>query len=170
MVSTYLYAPASTAAAPVGMVDSLDNFEQMDSRSNLYIIKNNPGFFDNDGGRVTRSTTEPGSIVYHTDYDIRSFTVYSSFITGVPIEAQRFFVSTDGKKYKEISAEAGPSGYQQSNWQPYAYDVSSTPAHTRFLKIMLVGSAKAWSPQISKVVLNQNTASVSWLHPKPTGR
>jgi hypothetical protein len=169
MVSTYLYAPASTAAAPVGMVDSLDNFKQMDSRSNLYIIKNNPGFFDNDGGRVTRSTTEPGSIVYHTDYDIRSFTVYSSFITGVPVEAQRFFVSPDGKKYKEISAQAGPSGYQQSNWQPYAYDVSSTPAHTRFLKIMLVGSAKAWSPQISKVVINQNTASVELVSSQTDG-
>ena len=60
MVSTYQYAPASTAAAPVGMVDSLDNFKQMASRSNLYITKNNPGFFDNDGGRDNALHQEPG--------------------------------------------------------------------------------------------------------------
>ncbi|NBD26345.1 chitobiase/beta-hexosaminidase C-terminal domain-containing protein [Paenibacillus glycinis] len=160
MVSTYQYAPAATDAAPAGMVDPLDDFKLVDSRSNLYIAKDDPGYFDNDGSRISRSAMGPGYVVYHTDYDIHTFTVYSSFFTGVPVENHRFFASTDGKRYTEISAEASTAGYAESNWQPYAFEGSSLPAKTRYLKIMLVGSANSWSPQVSKVVLNRNTASV----------
>ncbi|MBM7563601.1 chitobiase/beta-hexosaminidase C-terminal domain-containing protein [Paenibacillus sacheonensis] len=160
IVSTYRYTPVATDAAPVGMIDNLDNFQLAAGRSNVYVAKNDPGYFDNDGGRIARTATGPGYIVYRTDYDIRSFTVYGSFYTGVPVEDQRFFASADGKQYTEISAEAETAGYSQSNWQPYAFEASALPARTRYLKIMLNGSANSWSPQVSKVVINQNTASV----------
>ncbi|WP_219837803.1 chitobiase/beta-hexosaminidase C-terminal domain-containing protein [Paenibacillus sp. R14(2021)] len=159
-VSTYQYETASSDAAPTGLIDNLDSFKLSDGRSNLYIAKNDPGFFNNDGSRATRTSSGSGYIVYRTEYDIHSFTVYSSFFTGVAIENQRFFASADGKQYTEIAARADTTGYSQSDWQAYSYEALALPAHTRYLKIMLAGAANSWSPQMSKVVINQNTASV----------
>lgn len=159
-VSTYEYVPLSSSAPPVGMVDELDNFKQMSGRSNLYAVKDHPAYFNNDSRRVTRATTKPGSMIYRTDYDITSFTIYSSFFTSIPIEKHRLFVSSDGKQFTEITAQAEPVGYPIGNWQQYAYEASSLPEHTRVVKIELLGSAKSWSPQVSKVVINQNTATV----------
>jgi hypothetical protein len=159
-VSTYQYVPFRSSAPPVGMVDPLDDFKRIADRSNLYLAKDHPVYFDNDNSRMTRTTTATGSMIYHTEYDITSFLFYSSFFTGVPIEKHRVFVSSDGQQYQEITAQTDPVGYPESNWQQYMYEASSLPKHTRFLKIELLGSAKAWSPQVSKVVINQNTASV----------
>ncbi|WP_308638133.1 chitobiase/beta-hexosaminidase C-terminal domain-containing protein [Paenibacillus silvisoli] len=159
-VSTYRYEPAPKSAAPAGMIDPLDNFKRLASRSNLYVAKDQPGYFDNDKGRFARTTAAPGSMIYRTDYDIASVTVYSSFFDGIPIEELRFFVSPDGKQYKQVTAAANPVGYSVGNWQQYAYEAAALPEHSRYLKIVLLGSSKAWSPQVSKVVINQNTASV----------
>ncbi|SFS54707.1 chitobiase/beta-hexosaminidase C-terminal domain-containing protein [Paenibacillus sp. BC26] len=158
-VSTYRYVPAPQLAPPVGLIDPLDNFKLLANRANLYVASNQPGYFDNDKGRLARTTSAPGSMVYHTGYDIQSFTVYSSFFTGNPLEEHRLFVSSDGKDYKQIPVTINPVGYPTGNWQQYAYEASGLPEHSRYLKIVLLGS-KAWSPQVSKVVINQNTASV----------
>jgi hypothetical protein len=159
-VSTYRYVPRASSVPPVGMIDPLDNFKRIAGRSNLYITKDHPDYFNNDNTRLTRATTAPGSLIYHTDYDITSFMIYSSFYVSVPIEKQRLLVSSDGKQFQEITAQAEPVGYPIHNWQQYSYEASSLPKNTRFLKIELLGSDKAWSAQISKVVINQNTASV----------
>ncbi|WP_338113137.1 chitobiase/beta-hexosaminidase C-terminal domain-containing protein [Paenibacillus artemisiicola] len=159
-VSTYRYDVTTPAAAPAGLIDELEGFKQSAGRSNLYIAKNDPSYFDNDAGRIARTGAGQGYIVYRTEYDITSFTVYGSFFTGVPLEDQRFYASPDGKAYTEVRAEDAAAGYPQSNWQPYAYEAAALPKGTRYLKIMLNGAANTWSPQVTKVVLNRNTASV----------
>ncbi|MFC4810039.1 chitobiase/beta-hexosaminidase C-terminal domain-containing protein [Paenibacillus sp. GCM10023250] len=159
-VSTYQYEVTVPDEEPVGLIDELTGFKQSAGRSNLYIAKNDPGYFDNDAGRIARTSAGDGFIVYRTEYDITSFTVYGSYFTGVPLEDQRFYASADGKTYTEVQAEDMAAGYPQSNWQPYAYEATALPPGTRYVKIMLTGAANNWSPQVTKVVLNRNTASV----------
>ncbi|CAM4140072.1 chitobiase/beta-hexosaminidase C-terminal domain-containing protein [Paenibacillus alkaliterrae] len=159
-VSTYRYVTKGSLDAAVGFDDPLDNFKQIASRSSIYIERSTPYYFGNDSNRMARISTKPGNIIYHTDYDISSFMVYSYFFTGNAIEKHRFFISENGKDYTEISAEAYSVGHPVANWQKYAYEASSLPADTRYLKIELHGSAMSWSPQVSNVMFNRSTASV----------
>lgn len=159
-VSDYHYIPESSLDTAVGMLDPLDNFKQVYSKSSIYIAKDTPYYFGNDLHRIARTTVKPGSITYHTDFDISSFMVDSYFFTGHAMEKLRIYSSANGKDYTEISAEAYVVGYPVSNWQKYAYEASSLPAGTRYLKIELYGSTAAWSPQVSNVTFNRSTASV----------
>ncbi|WP_051251460.1 chitobiase/beta-hexosaminidase C-terminal domain-containing protein [Paenibacillus harenae] len=160
-VSSYHYVPEGTLDKAVGLNDPLDNFELIDSKSSIYIASDHPYYFSNDSNRMARTTVNPGNIIYHTDYDISSFTFYSYFFTGIAIEKHRIFVSENGKDYTEIiSAKAYAVGHPVSNWQKYAYEHSSLPAGTRYLKIELHGS-KSWSPQVSNVMFNRSTSSVA---------
>ncbi|HTG71207.1 MAG TPA: chitobiase/beta-hexosaminidase C-terminal domain-containing protein, partial [Candidatus Udaeobacter sp.] len=85
-VSTYRYVPEGSLNTAVGLNDPLENFEQIYNRSRMYILRNNPYHFGNDSNRMVRTSAKPGNIVYHTDYDISSFMVYSYFFTGKAIE------------------------------------------------------------------------------------
>lgn len=158
-VASYRYMPESSLNTAVGLDDPLDNFKQLDSRSSIYILKNKPYHFGNDSNRMVRTSTKPGNIIYKTDFDISSFMVYSYFFAGKAIEKHRFFISENGKDYTEISAETYSVDYPVANWQKYAYEASSLPAGTRYLKVELHGPV-SWSPQVSNVILNRNTASV----------
>ncbi|WP_364146088.1 chitobiase/beta-hexosaminidase C-terminal domain-containing protein [Paenibacillus sp. LPE1-1-1.1] len=160
-VSTYRYVPDGTLDTTVGMNDTLENFKQLYSKSGIYILRSAPYFFGNDSNRMVRTSKKPGNIIYHTDYDISSFMVYSYFFTGKTIEKHRIFISENGKDYSEISAKAYSVGHPVGNWQKYAYEASSLPAGTRYLKIELHGSAASWSPQVSNVILNRSTSSVN---------
>ncbi|WP_199613848.1 S-layer homology domain-containing protein [Paenibacillus alkalitolerans] len=160
-VSTYRYAiDGPVQAQPAGLNDPLDNFDQVLSRTNMYIADDKPAYFGGDSGRMARTSEETGEVIYRTGYDISSFIVYSYFFTGVAIEKFRLFASEDGNDYTEVPAKVYPVGYPANNWQQYAYEASSLPPNTRFLKIELPGSAKNWTPQLSKVILNRSAASV----------
>ncbi|MDQ0116090.1 chitobiase/beta-hexosaminidase C-terminal domain-containing protein [Paenibacillus harenae] len=158
-VSAYHYIPEGSLDTAIGLHDPLDNFEQLYSKSSIYIAKDKPYYFGNDSHRMSRTTVNPGSIVYQTDFDISSFMVDSYFFTGHATMKHRIFTSVNGKDYTEISAETYAVGYPVSNWQKYAYEASSLPAGTRYLKIELHGS-RSWSPQVSNVTFNRSTASV----------
>ncbi|WP_274650386.1 chitobiase/beta-hexosaminidase C-terminal domain-containing protein [Paenibacillus humicola] len=159
-VSTYQYTTDTTAVPPDGLDDPLNNFKQLLSRANVYEVGSTPGYFGNDAGRITRTSTGPGILVYHSDTDMHAVTVYGSYFTGLPIEDVRISASADGNTYTDAKAESYTAGYPSSNWQPYAFEVSALPEHTQYLKVELIGSAKSWSPQITRVVINRNTASV----------
>lgn len=159
-VSTWRYKPDPDVAPLAGLIDSLDHFRNVASRANLYIAKDNPGYFDNDRGRAVRATTAPGYLIYRTETDMSSFVVYAGYFTGVSIEPLRFYVSPDGKAYREIIARSFPVGYPEANWQQFAFEATNLPEGTRYLKIELHGSAKAWTPQVMQVVIDRNTASV----------
>lgn len=159
--STSRYESTALAAAPrAGLIDPLDGFGHVAVRSNLYAAKETPEYFGGDDGRVARATTEPGFLLYRADYDIASFTIVSSFFTGVPIEQLRVYASADGERFEEVAADGYGVGDAVGNWQRYAYEAVSLPAHTRHLKIELLGSAKAWSPQVLQVSFNRHAASV----------
>ncbi|WP_274648564.1 S-layer homology domain-containing protein [Paenibacillus humicola] len=160
-VSLYDYVPVGTPPAPAaGLYDSLDNFKRLADRTNIYIATDHPGYFGSDAKRMARTSTAPGSIVYHTNTDITSVLFYSYFFTGIDMEKNRIFASADGKTYKEVAANSFPVGSASGNWQQYAVEANSFPAGTRYLKIQLNGAAKAWSPQLSRVSINRITASV----------
>ena len=91
-------------------------------------------------------------MVYHTDYDIDSFTVYSSFFTGIPMEAHSSWFHRTANNIRKFPQRLTLSVIRTAIGSHTRMSDFMTPAHTRFLKIVLVGSAKAWSPQISKVV------------------
>ncbi|MBB6672268.1 S-layer homology domain-containing protein [Cohnella nanjingensis] len=161
-VSTYRYETIGTPPAPsVGLYDSFEDFKQVSDRTNVYIATDHPAYFADDTNRLARTSTESGSVIYQTDYDITSLLIYSYFFTGIDLEKNRLFASADGKEYKEVPVSFYPVGYPTGNWQQYANEASSLPPHTRFLKIELRGAAKSWSPQLSSVLLNRNTASVA---------
>ncbi|MBB6671463.1 chitobiase/beta-hexosaminidase C-terminal domain-containing protein [Cohnella nanjingensis] len=159
-VSTYAYTPYLLAAPPPGIADPLNDFGLTEVRANVYVAHDNPDYFGNDGSRAVRATLSPGVLVYRADYEMTSFSVRSFYFAGQPLEKLKFYVSPDGKQYGEIAAESYPSGFPVSNWQPYAYENMSLPAGTRYLKIEMLGQAKAWTPQVSEVAINLNTASV----------
>ncbi|MFC5703848.1 chitobiase/beta-hexosaminidase C-terminal domain-containing protein [Cohnella faecalis] len=160
-VSTYTYVPYPLTPQPPGLSDPLDDFGKTAVRSNLYLAQNDSVYFDNDGSRAARATTSGGMLLYRTDYDMTSFAARSFYFTGQPFEKLRFYASPDGQRYEEIVADGYPSGYPESNWQPYSYESSSLPTGTRFLKIELRGTAKAWTPQLSELAINRTTASVT---------
>ncbi|WP_317890826.1 chitobiase/beta-hexosaminidase C-terminal domain-containing protein [Paenibacillus arenilitoris] len=158
-VSAYRYIPEGSLDRAVGLYDPLDDYKQLDSRSSVYVAKETPYYFGNDSSRMARTTVMPGHIVYHTDYDMTSFMVNSYFFAGNAIEKHRIYASDNGTDYTELSVDAYAVGHPVSNWQKYTYEATSLPAGTRYLKIELRGQV-AWSPQVSDVMLNRNTASV----------
>jgi len=168
-VSTYAYTPYPLVAPPSGVDDPLDGFVLTDTRANVYTASDNPNYFGGDGKRAARSTLSPGQLIYRAEYDMTSFAVRSYYFAGLPLTKLKFYVSPDGKQYREIAADAYPSGYPVSNWQPYAYENMSLPVGTRYLKIELLGKEKSWTPQVSEVAINLNTASVSMATSKTSG-
>lgn len=159
------WAPFSIASAetvPDGLTDDMVNFTSVFQRSNMRIETADKQYFGNDGARMTRNTVSAGYLVYKTGYDIQTFTAYSYSYTGadVPFVPQRFYVSADGSAYTEVLPERYTSGAPVANWQPFIYEGSGLPAGTRYLKIEFAGDLKAWTPQLAKLVLNRNVASV----------
>lgn len=160
-VSTYQYEPSPPPPAqPPGAVETFETLQRLAGRSNIYLAHEDPSQFNNDTNRVVRATTAPGSITYRADFDITSLLMYSSFFTGVSVERHRVYASRDGRQYEEVAVQSYPVGYPVNNWQLYAYEATSLPAGTRFVKIELLGTEKAWTPQILKLILNRHTASV----------
>ncbi|MBD2869152.1 S-layer homology domain-containing protein [Paenibacillus arenilitoris] len=161
-VSVYEYEDmaVSPPGPSAGLYDPLENFERMKTRANMYIAADHPAAFGGDAKRLARTSTAPGSILYHTKYDIASVLFYSYFFTGVELEKSKVFASADGKTYKEIQVKVYAAGNPSGDWQQYAYEASSVPAGMRYLKIELHGAAKSWSPQLSRVSINRSTASV----------
>ncbi|MFN0224367.1 MULTISPECIES: CBM96 family carbohydrate-binding protein [Paenibacillus] len=155
------FLKVTPAQRPAGIVDELADFTRLANRANIRIEGADSGYFGGDTKRMTRNTTSPGYVLYKLDEGIRSFTVYSYFYTGIPIEPHRMYASADGKSFTEVGVTAYPVGKAVSNWQQYAYEAWGLPAGTRYLKVELLGTTKAWSPQMSKVTMNQHTASVA---------
>lgn len=158
--------PASIASAetpPAGLADPLNDFKLVYQRSNMYTIGADSQYFGGDTARATRTTTANGHLIYKTAYDIQSFTAFSYAYTNneVPFEAQRFYASADGTNYTALTVEPYLSGAPNANWQLYIYETFQVPTGTRYLKVEFRGSAKSWSTQLSKLVINQNVASVT---------
>jgi hypothetical protein len=154
-------ATATTAATPPpGLVDDLNDFTKVFQRSNLYTESANASYYGNDTKRAVRTTASNGYVVYKTSYDIQSFVAYSYFYTGVSIVGHKMYASPNGTTYTEVTPNVYTSGEPVSNWQLYAYEGLQLPTGTRYLKIEFSGAEKSWTPQLSKVVINQNTVSV----------
>jgi hypothetical protein len=154
-------AAAVTPAAEAGLIDPLDNFSHIQQQSNIYIESGNPSYYGGDTARMVRSTIADGYIVYKTDFAMDSVTAYSYFFTGITIVPHRMSVSADGVNYTELTPAVYSSGKPLANWQLYAFEASQLPEGTHYLKIEFSGNEKSWTPQLSKVVINQNTLSVS---------
>lgn len=152
-------AIAAEIPESAGLYDPLDDFKQLAGRSSVYLEKADAHYFGNDSSRIVRTSVKPGHIVYHTDYDMSSLMVNSYFFAGNRIEKLRIYVSGNGSDYTELAATAYAIGQPVSNWQKYTYEATSLPPGTRFARIELHGGV-AWSPQISDVMVDRNTASV----------
>ncbi|CAI6087127.1 chitobiase/beta-hexosaminidase C-terminal domain-containing protein [Cohnella sp. JJ-181] len=168
-VSTYTYSPYPLAAPPPGIDDPLEGFALTETRANVYAAQDNPNYYGGDGNRAVRATLSPGLLVYRAEYDMTSFAVRSYYFAGLPLEKLKFYVSPDGKQYSEVAADAYPSGYPVNNWQPYAYENMALPKGTRYLKVELLGKNKSWTPQVSELEINLNTASVTLATSKTSG-
>ncbi|MGI2294626.1 S-layer homology domain-containing protein [Paenibacillus sp. GXUN7292] len=151
----------AAAAAVEGMTDYLDNFSLVFDRKNARIETADAHYFGGDTARMTRNTIDPGYLVYHTPYELKSFAVSSFFLTSLSMEQHGFLVSADGISYTELTPNVSAVGQPVSNWQQFLYESFELPAGTHYLKIEVKGTEKAWTPQISKVMLNTNTASVT---------
>lgn len=161
-------AGAGISSSP-GIGDPLGDFGLTDVRANVYIAHDNPGYYGGDTSRAVRATVSPGMLVYKSDADMASFSVRSYYFAGLALKKLKFYVSADGKQYSEIPAASYPSGDPANNWQPYAYENMALPAGTRYLKIELLGKDKAWTPQLSEVAINLNTASATLTTTKIAG-
>lgn len=144
-----------------GLTDELDHFNAAYAKSaNMVIDTSNPQYLGNDPRRAVRNTVSPGWFTYKAEYDIRSFTVPAYFWTGTPVVDMKFFVSGNGTDFQQVSPDVYPSGPSSSSWQRFVYEAFGLPAGTRYLKVQLEGEDKYWTPQVSRVILNMNTASV----------
>ncbi|MFC3801481.1 chitobiase/beta-hexosaminidase C-terminal domain-containing protein [Cohnella sp. GCM10012308] len=168
-VSTYSYTPYPLVSPPPGIDDKLDNFNLTAVRANVYTATDNPAYYGGDGRRAVRATLGAGVLLYKTEYDMTSFSVSSYYFAGLPLNKLKFYASSDDETYNEVAAEAYPAGLPVKNWQPYAYENMALPAGTRYLKIELLGKDKSWTPQVSSVAINLNTASVALTTSKTKG-
>lgn len=158
-----LVIPGLTANAEEnGFVDEMNNFTNVFQRSNIRIETADQSYFGNDASRMVRNTTATGFMLYKTSMPINTFTAYSySFIGGgMPMVGHRFYASADGSTFTEVNPSVFSSGAPVSNWQLVIYEAAEMPSDTRYLKIEFTGADKAWTPQLSKLVINQNVSSV----------
>jgi hypothetical protein len=153
-------AVEAAVITPVGLVDDLNDFAKTFQRSNMYTESANASFYGNDAKRAVRSTASLGYVIYKTSYDIQSFVAYSYFYTGVSIIGHKIYASANGTSYTEVLPKVYTSGEPNNNWQLFAYEGLQLPTGTRYLKIEFAGDEKSWTPQLSKVVINQSTVSV----------
>ncbi|WP_211326569.1 DUF7594 domain-containing protein [Paenibacillus flagellatus] len=166
--AAFLKVTKADAGVPVGLTDPLDNFSLVHERSNARIETADAPYFGGDTKRMTRNTTAPGVLIYKTPYELRSFAVSSYFLTGYAVDHHAFYASPDGTTYTEIAPSVFPSGKPVANWQPFVYESFALPAGTHYLKIEVKGADKAWTPQVSKVTLNKNVATVEATPPTGT--
>ncbi|MBD2867329.1 sugar-binding protein [Paenibacillus arenilitoris] len=169
LLATLGFQGLAVQAEQSGFVDEMDNFALVHQRSNIRIEKADQHYFGNDASRMVRNTTAAGHMLYKTSAPIDSFTAYSySFIgAGMPLVGHRFYASADGSAFTEVSPSIFGSGAPVNNWQLVIYEDAQVPSGTLYLKIEFIGETKAWTPQLSKLVVNQNVGSV--VADPPTG-
>ncbi|MCR2805618.1 sugar-binding protein [Paenibacillus soyae] len=146
---------------PPGFIDPLDTFSLAAKRTNLYLEGGNPAYYGGDTKRATRATTAAGYLTYTTPYDIESFAVHGYSYNAVPFVPLKLYVSKDGEAFTELEVTPVLSGEPVFAWQLYVYEAAGLPEGTRALKIELSGDSKSWTPQISQVLINRNTLSVT---------
>ncbi|MEF3304147.1 CBM96 family carbohydrate-binding protein, partial [Paenibacillus sp. GYB003] len=156
----FLKVTPSDSTVPIGMVDPLDDFSRVDSRSNARIEMADAAYFGGDAKRMTRNTTEPGYLIYKTPYELKSFAVGAYFLTSLAVNHPAFYASADGGEYVQVTPSIYRSGKPVANWQQFVYESFDLPPGMRYLKIEVKGTDKAWTPQLSKAALNVNVASV----------
>lgn len=162
LFATLVIPGLSANAEENGFVDEMNNFTLVYQRSNIRIETVDPSYFGNDPSRMVRNTTATGYMIYKTTMPINTFTAYSySFIGGgMPMVGHRFYASADGLTFTEVNPLVFSSGAPVSNWQLVIYEDAQVPSDTHYLKIEFTGGAKSWTPQLSKLVINQNVSSV----------
>ncbi|WP_051251463.1 sugar-binding protein [Paenibacillus harenae] len=162
LLATLGFPGLATHAEENGFVDEMNDFTRVLQRSNIRIETADQSYFGNDASRMVRNTTATGYMLYKTAMPINSFTAYSySFIgAGMPLVGHRFYASADGAAFTEVNPSVFSSGAPVSNWQLVIYEDAQVPSGTQYLKIEFIGAAKAWTPQLSKLVINQNVSSV----------
>ncbi|MDQ0111415.1 sugar-binding protein [Paenibacillus harenae] len=162
LFASLLFTGSTANAEENGFVDEMNNFSYVLQRSNIRIETADQSYFGNDASRMVRNTTATGYMLYKTEMPINTFTAYSySFIgSGMPLVGHRFYASADGSAFTEVNPSIFSSGAPVSNWQLVVYEDAQVPSDTRYLKIEFIGDAKAWTPQLSKLVINQNVSSV----------
>ncbi|WP_309119122.1 DNRLRE domain-containing protein [Paenibacillus sp.] len=156
----FLIANPGDASVPVGLTDELNDFNQIFQRSNMRVEGADSHYFGGDPKRLTRNTVSDGFILYKTAYEIRSFSAASYFHLSAPVHHHQFFASANGTDFTEVIPTIYKEGAAVSNWQKFGYESFDVPDDTRYLKIVFRGAEKSWIPQLSNVVLNQNTAAV----------
>lgn len=162
LFATLVFPVFTVHAEENGFVDEMSNFTRVLQRSNIRIETADPSYFGNDASRMVRNTTATGYMLYKTAMPINTFTAYSySFIGGgMPMVGHRFYASADGLTFTEVNPSVFSSGAPVSNWQLVIYEDAQVPSDTHYLKIEFIGDTKAWTPQLSKLVINQNVSSV----------
>lgn len=144
-----------------GLVDELENFDQIFHRTaNLFIQSGNAHRFGGDDKRLVRNQPISRYIVYKTDYDMHSFTVPTYFNMGQEVVDLTFFVSADNVTYEQVDADVYTSGVKTEQWQLHVYENFELPAGTRYLKIVMDGEDVAWTPALSRVIINKAVGSV----------
>lgn len=144
-----------------GFTDTLDTTGQIYARSNVYLTGTDPAYYGGDTGRLTRTSTAPGRIVYRFDEDIRSVTLSVYKYLAAAGDKLRIYGSTDGSAYKPIEAEAYGAGTSSGGWLGYVYEAVTAEEGLRYLKLELPESAdKPWALQLAEVTINRSTTSV----------
>ncbi|MGF7034820.1 hypothetical protein J2T17_005789 [Paenibacillus mucilaginosus] len=167
---TFLGSRESGATAPFllsspqvkeGFTDGLETTGRIHSRSNVYLTGTDPAYYGGDTGRLARTSTAAGWVIYRSDEDIRSvtMTVYKYVAAGG--DKFRLYGSKDGTVYVPIEAEAYGTNSSSGGWLGYLYEAVTAEEGIRYLKIELPASTdKPWASQLAEVTLNRSTASV----------
>ncbi|MFD1957518.1 hypothetical protein ACFSL6_25950 [Paenibacillus thailandensis] len=105
-VSAYHYVPNGALDPGGGFEDPLDTFDLTREPAQAYTCLAITRRITRDTGRAVRTSTNPGYLIYKTDYDMSSF--LGSRLSFYRLRRSRsgeIFRLADGQTYEEIAAE-----------------------------------------------------------------
>lgn len=141
-------APEQSFTVPLTtqFTDHFDTMDQILSRSSNILLEVSDGAnFSGDTSTLKRATMEEGWITYSLPA-LSNFTLVSYIHSTAP-GTVTLFTSPDNEVWTELQTKDQTSG---SSWVRHTITpLGKIPEGTNYLKIVLNGTTKAWSPQLS---------------------
>ncbi|MBB6461829.1 Ig-like domain-containing protein [Flammeovirga kamogawensis] len=140
--------------------DSLNNFENVISYSNLIIDNNNTSSFNNDMSRAVRVNTDSASLVYQNSSDMLNLEVDFWGVTGDTGSGDiSVYISSNGVDYqKTVLTTSVYISYGYRDLSTFT-TVNDLPLNTKYIKVVLSEGNAAWKGHLGSVRIKTQRAS-----------
>lgn len=144
-----------------GLIDQLDNNNQIKQQSNIRFDSSNTGWYGGDSARAARVGSGEGYIIYELQPDIRSASI--AVYENNEFAPNQVTVSvSDGGEFQDVALTVDTyTNDVKPNIPLVVYESYDIPAGMKLLKITIPDHANKDAVQISEIVINANVAPVT---------